>query len=86
MDINEIKQAIENADKMKKELSELIGGQSKTTTCESSFFEINEKYLIRTVTMTLTGKLIGVSDKELLYTILGFKILFLNSLLSKKYQ
>lgn len=44
-----------------KELSKLFGGQS----CDNSAWEIGENYLIRTVTMIDTGRLVAVTANEL---------------------
>ena len=46
-----------------KQLTALLGNQKNNA--ENSAWEIGKGYLIRTVTMTNTGKLIAVTDQEL---------------------
>jgi len=47
-----------------KEINSLIGNNAKIQ--EKSMFEVGKAYFIRTVTMHLVGKLIGINNKELL--------------------
>lgn len=47
-----------------KKLAEMFRGQAAANRSDDCW-ELGKNYLIRTVTMTLTGKLIAVGDKEL---------------------
>ena len=53
---------------LKKELETLEKQKKKVTVKTSGFYQLGEPYLIRTVTMIYTGRLIKSSDKELVIT------------------
>ena len=53
---------------LKKELETLEKNKTKVTTETKDFYQLGEPYLIRTVTMIYTGRLIKSSDKELVLT------------------
>lgn len=50
---------------MKKEIETLAKQKKKVTTKQSGFYQLGEPYLIRTVTMIYTGRLIKASTNEL---------------------
>ena len=53
---------------LKKEVETLAKQKTKVTTETKGFYQIGEPYLIRTVTMIYTGRLIKSSEKELVLT------------------
>ena len=50
------------------QLKELLGGPSEPAKCggNGTFFEVGEEYLIRTVTMHFTGRVVAVNDSEVM--------------------
>jgi hypothetical protein len=50
---------------LEKLVMKLLDAESKESEPDTSPWQIGENYLIRTVTMHLTGKLIALTDKEL---------------------
>ena len=55
-------------DDLKKELEKLEKQKKKVTTKTSGFYQLGEPYMIRTVTMIYTGRLIKSSSNELVLT------------------
>jgi len=54
-----------NFEELKKEVETLEKEKKTATTQSKGFYQIGEPYLIRTVTMIYTGRLIKSSDNEL---------------------
>lgn len=52
-------------EELKKQVETLEKQKTKVTTETKGFYQLGESYLIRTVTMIYTGRLIKSSDKEL---------------------
>ena len=57
-----------SVEELKKELESLEKRKKKITVQKSGFYQLGEPYLIRTVTMIYTGRLIKSSDTELVLT------------------
>ena len=53
---------------LKKEVEILEKNKKKVTTETKGFYQLGEPYLIRTITMTYTGRIVKASDKELVIT------------------
>ena len=55
-------------EELEKELDKIKSKKKQVTTENKGFYQLGEPYMIRTVTMIYTGRLINSNDKELLIT------------------
>jgi len=63
MDLGEIKKQLDQADAMRSELQQLMGGASSANPVHP--YDVGQPYQIRTVTFAYTGVLVAVTPQEL---------------------